>query len=80
MSINVFKKHPGEKIAFSNGAVLCGELKVMTFTHKLSDVLGATVAFVNVSTTVCSMSPRRAVGCHICVSADESGGVMNGVL
>ena len=29
MSINVFKKHPGNKITFSNRAILCGELKVM---------------------------------------------------
>jgi len=29
MSINVFKNHTGNKITFSNRAVLCGELKVM---------------------------------------------------
>jgi len=29
MSINVFKKHPGNKITFSNRSVLCGELKVV---------------------------------------------------
>ena len=29
MSINVFKKHPDNKITFSNRAILCGELKVM---------------------------------------------------
>ena len=35
MSINVFKKHPGNKITFSNRAVLCGELKVMGCYHRL---------------------------------------------
>ena len=29
MSINVFKKHPGNKITFSNRAILSGELKIM---------------------------------------------------
>jgi len=29
MSINVFKKHLGNKITFSDGSVLCGELKVV---------------------------------------------------
>ena len=27
MSINVFKKHRGNKITFSNRAILCGELR-----------------------------------------------------
>jgi len=29
MSINVFKKHSGNKITFSNRAILSGELKIM---------------------------------------------------
>ena len=29
MSINVFKKYPGNKITLSDRAILCGELKVM---------------------------------------------------
>jgi len=29
MSINVFNKHPSNKITFSNRAVLSGELKIM---------------------------------------------------
>jgi len=29
MAINVFKKHPGNKITFSNRAILSGELKIM---------------------------------------------------
>ena len=29
MSINVFKKHPGNKITFSNRGILSGELKIM---------------------------------------------------
>ena len=32
MSINVFKKHPGNKITFSNRAILSGELKIMGST------------------------------------------------
>ena len=28
MSINVFKKHPGNKITFSDRSVLCSEVKV----------------------------------------------------
>jgi len=31
MSINVFKKHPGNKITFSNRAILSGELKIMGY-------------------------------------------------
>ena len=29
MSINVFKKHSGNKITFSDRSALCGELKVV---------------------------------------------------
>jgi len=29
MSINVFKKHLDNKITFSDGSVLCGDLKVV---------------------------------------------------
>ena len=29
MSVNVFKKHPGNKITFSDRSILCGELKVV---------------------------------------------------
>jgi len=29
MSINVFKKHPGNKVTFSNRAILSGKLKIM---------------------------------------------------
>ena len=29
MSINIFKKHPGNKVTFSNGVILSGELKIM---------------------------------------------------
>jgi len=39
MSINVFKKHPGNKITFSNRAILCGELKIMGSRPKEGDIL-----------------------------------------
>jgi len=32
MSINVFKKHPANKITFSNRAILSGELKIMGYS------------------------------------------------
>ena len=35
MSINVFKKHPSNKIRFSNRAILCGELEVMVSRPKV---------------------------------------------
>ena len=35
MSINVFRKHPGNKIRFSNRAILRGELEVMVSRPKV---------------------------------------------
>jgi len=32
MSINVFKKHSGNKITFSDRSIFCGELKVVGFS------------------------------------------------
>ena len=29
MSMNIFKKHPGNKVTFSNQAILSGKLKIM---------------------------------------------------
>ena len=38
MSINVFKKHPANKITFSNRAILSGELKIMGYRPKVISV------------------------------------------
>jgi len=35
MSINIFKKHPGNKVTFSNQAILSGKLKIMGSRPKM---------------------------------------------
>ena len=35
MSINIFKKHPGNKVTFSNRAIFSGELKIMRSRPKM---------------------------------------------
>ena len=35
MSINTFKKHPGNKVTFNNRAIFSGELKIMGSRPKI---------------------------------------------
>ena len=57
MSINIFKKHPGNKVTFSNRAIFSGELKIMRSRPKM--------IFCVHGSRECRMSFARAAICFL---------------
>ena len=57
MSINIFKKHPGNKVTFSNRAILSGELIIMGSRPKM---IFCVIKIKQVIILVCPFAERDA--------------------